>query len=31
MVEAAKAAFTAQGLDADHLFYDSFEYAKDSK
>ncbi len=31
MVEAAKAAFTAQGLDGDRFFYDSFEYAKDKK
>lgn len=31
MVEAAKAAFAAQGLDPDRLFYDSFEYAKDNK
>ncbi len=31
MVEAAKATFSAQGLDPDRFFYDSFEYAKDSK
>lgn len=27
MVHAGKRAFTAAGLDADHLFYDSFDYA----
>ncbi|MEK6807063.1 MAG: 2Fe-2S iron-sulfur cluster-binding protein [Pseudomonadota bacterium] len=27
MVHAAKHAFTEAGLDADHLFYDSFDYA----
>ena len=27
MVRAGKQAFTAAGLDADHLFYDSFDYA----
>jgi CDP-4-dehydro-6-deoxyglucose reductase len=27
MVQAGKRAFTAAGLDADHLFYDSFDYA----
>ncbi len=27
MVHAAKRAFTDAGLDADHLFYDSFDYA----
>lgn len=27
MVRAGKKAFTAAGLDADHLFYDSFDYA----
>jgi CDP-4-dehydro-6-deoxyglucose reductase len=31
MVEAAKATFAAQGLDPERLFYDSFEYAKDSQ
>lgn len=27
MVQAGKRAFVAAGLDADHLFYDSFDYA----
>jgi CDP-4-dehydro-6-deoxyglucose reductase, E3 len=27
MVRAGKQAFTAAGLDADHLYYDSFDYA----
>jgi CDP-4-dehydro-6-deoxyglucose reductase len=27
MVHAGKRAFTDAGLDADHLYYDSFDYA----
>lgn len=27
MIQAAKPAFAAAGLDADHLYYDSFDYA----
>ena len=27
MIQAAKPAFADAGLDADHLYYDSFDYA----
>lgn len=30
MVRAGKQAFSAAGLDADHLFYDSFDYAHET-
>jgi CDP-4-dehydro-6-deoxyglucose reductase, E3 len=30
MVRAGKLAFTAAGLDADHLYYDSFDYAHET-
>ena len=29
MIEAGKAAFSAQGLPREHLYYDSFDYASD--
>ena len=31
MIQAARAAFAAQGLPDDQLYYDSFDYSADAK